>query len=228
MDNLRLAVWRLAAAHGHEWAADANTLQCFGADGVAPLDDVERVYQEWMRTTPDNGLPAGLPPALSHVTGTGRVAWSQSAWRNEVTLEVHRPSMLVGGLYGGTIPVLRAVVSVRADGTALTVSPLQSSPLAEDRHYRAMLQLLDVLEADSAEEPDPPPPMDDAWTTCVRRLTPAYCAHDITRAYWSGVRDGAIEDSVAVDLEWQDGRWVEHGDSGPSRDSILARYAIAE
>ena len=78
----RVAAWALAGAHYHLW-------------GNIPREAVEEggdaFLKAWEALNAANpALPAGIGPGLSHVTGSGRLAWAVSTLETVITIS--RPS----------------------------------------------------------------------------------------------------------------------------------------
>ena len=79
----RRAAWTLAAEFGHAWGAIPEAAIDEGGDALVAA-------WEAVRAEAHPALPAGIPPALNHVTGSGRIAWTVSPV--EAVIEIRRPS----------------------------------------------------------------------------------------------------------------------------------------
>jgi len=142
-----MAAWRLALRHGHRWAEDLY-------DGERVDFSPEAVEAALALSQADDMCTT--VPSNYHTTATGRVVWAvtpviDSATRERalaVKLEIHRSDTVVGGLGGGTIPVIRVrLMADKKSGTGLirAMNSVEVSPLCEKRHYIAMWHLLDAL-----------------------------------------------------------------------------------
>jgi hypothetical protein len=81
--NARRVAWTLAAHFGHAWGAIPQAAIEEGGDALLAA-------WEAVRAEAHPSLPAGIAPALSHVTGSGRIAWTVSPV--EAVVEIRRPS----------------------------------------------------------------------------------------------------------------------------------------
>ena len=79
----RRAAWTLASNFGHAWGAIPEASIDQGGDALVAA-------WEAVRAEAHPALPAGIAPALSHVTGSGRIAWTVSP--TETVVEIRRPS----------------------------------------------------------------------------------------------------------------------------------------
>ena len=146
------AAFRLALAHGHEWAVQACHLldkeSLFKESGVNPavLEEAEKAME--LRASSMAGLAPfipGMAPANDHVTGTGRLEWSvdlRPDGSQIVKLAVHRPAEVVGCF--GSLCVLQAKIVCNADGHAIEAS-YEASALAEKRHWMALFGAAQAL-----------------------------------------------------------------------------------
>ena len=79
----RRAAWTLASNFGHAWGAIPEAAIDEGGDALV-------AGWEAVRAEAHPLLPAGIAPALGHVTGSGRIAWTVSP--TETVIEIRRPS----------------------------------------------------------------------------------------------------------------------------------------
>jgi hypothetical protein len=79
----RRAAWTLAAEFGHAWGAIPEAAIDEGGDALVAA-------WEAVRAEAHPALPAGIAPALNHVTGSGRITWTVSPV--ETVIEIRRPS----------------------------------------------------------------------------------------------------------------------------------------
>ena len=79
----RVAAWALAGAHYHLWGNIPR--EAVEEGGGAFLKAWEAVLD-----AANPALPAGIGPGLSHVTGSGRLAWAVS--NVETVITISRPS----------------------------------------------------------------------------------------------------------------------------------------
>lgn len=94
-------LYRLAAGHGHHWAAVMSEAEAVAAAEQGGIETIRALCHE---RTDDSEHPAGYidgPPALGqyHITATGRVAWYWT--QHGVRLEIRRP--LPDGLTGHVV-----------------------------------------------------------------------------------------------------------------------------
>lgn len=145
-NRIPVAAFRLARHHHHGWASliDANPEYASRVfeqrDGIIPEDIIEAVTKIMLESSDD----MGLLPSYVHTTGTGRTAWACT--REWVTLEIHRPISIVGGVCG-SLGVLRLSFGVNHLGL---IHPqygfdLEECEYAETRHYVELFNLAQVL-----------------------------------------------------------------------------------
>lgn len=79
----RRVAWTLAGNFGHAWGAIPEAAIDQGGDAMIEA-------WEAVRAEAHPALPAGIAPALNHVTGSGRLAWTVS--NTETVVEIRRPS----------------------------------------------------------------------------------------------------------------------------------------
>jgi len=84
-------IHRLARAHSHAWAWACEEDEMAADFGESFLLAIERMEASEHR-------PVGLYPSMSHVTGSGRLAWEVDRDGRGIRLEVSRPA---GGVVSG-------------------------------------------------------------------------------------------------------------------------------
>jgi len=88
----------------------------------------------------------GLAASNVHVTGTGRLAWDVRILPDGeqlVEIAVRRPAEIVGGI--GSLTVLRVIVRCNHVGEAYEVMEVQTSGLAEKRHWECLFETLQMI-----------------------------------------------------------------------------------
>lgn len=124
----RRAAWTLAQTFGHAWGAIPEAAVDQGGDALVAA-------WEAVRAEAHPSLPAGIGPALRHVTGSGRLAWTVS--NTETVIDVRRPS-------GAVI-----VVAVPHTGRRIEVRHLAAEKVFE-RHLVALRWVLTALRSAEA------------------------------------------------------------------------------
>lgn len=131
------SAFRLAAAHYHGWAS--NYISFFHEEGIVPPSDIARINESM--DADDSPFGPGIRPENSHRTGTGRTRWS--ADQDGVIIDIHRPASVVRAV--GSLCVLQAVVTTNHKGEGIRLE-MESSALAEDRHYISLFRCLWALD----------------------------------------------------------------------------------
>jgi len=124
----RRAAWTLAGNFGHAWGAIPEAAIDEGGDAM-------RAEWEAVRAAAHPLLPAGIAPALHHVTGSGRLAWTVSP--TETVVQVRRPS-------GAVI-----VIAVPHAGRRIEVRHLVAEKVFE-RHLMALRWVVTALRGAEA------------------------------------------------------------------------------
>lgn len=160
---------RMACAYGHEWSSVMTLAEAFGHE----TDDALRATFE---AHPDRGEWPGVGPAVSHLTMTGRTAWSVNAYVNKMEITVARKFPDGAGVNDcGGVDVISINIDF-ADGEVdleiATGGPEWAR--AEDRHRDAAfvaltaacgggsLRLLDAYQ-EAARQLAPPALLSEEW-----------------------------------------------------------------
>lgn len=196
--NSVMAAFRLALAHGHEWATLAYpVIEAQTRRGETPYlneSDLEEVAA--VQDADTSTLGAGIRCSLSHTTGSGRLSW-EIRQDNTVQICISRSDTVVGGLGGGSINVLKCTFEIGLSGLALidseasSASKIEASPLAEARHWACLLRVLCTLGAGDYHQPGE---AFSPYESCMQALG---LYNDTSDGWWRR----AIEAGVVADAE---------------------------
>lgn len=159
-ESISVMAYRLANGFGHGWA---NVIPISSEwDREVPGVVLEEIVH-WMNQD-ETTVGPGIYPANSHITRTGRVSWGPMTWYSdwEYHVSIHRSDTVVGGLGGGSITVLRACMSMSPSGLIVDIH-LDSTRLAEQRHWRELLVCLQLLGLQDCDTPN----SDSAWDQSI-------------------------------------------------------------